>query len=263
MKNIKDRYEHLVNLKGHDNWSNVRNIDKFDLTPIKYDFGTRNTFVPKIKESNVDLQDSRGNTIVLNQSFEDYIEKIRAAVDEIDEADYVRLSELNAVFEALSKEDVNIPHGSLCEVGFRSPRLLNYYKQSFTKVVGYDISEINVSVGKMLGYDCRVWDLNEPSSTPDDKFDAVLCYHVLEHTYDPVASLREIKKTMSPGGILHIEVPIEPGTPRLNFGHLIALERGDLRNMLEICGLEPQSISTVTHTGGPEIERITALNPIG
>lgn len=261
MKDIQNRYEQLVSLKGTHNWSDVRNVDKFDLRPIQYVFGTRNTFVPKVQGSNVDLQDSRGNAIVLDQSFDDYIDKIRKAAEEIEESDYVRLSELNVVFDALSKEGVNVSKETLCEVGFRNPRLLNFYKRTFNRVVGYDISEINVRVGNLLGYDCALWDLNDPKSTPPDQFDVVLCYHVLEHTYDPVTSLKSIKNIMKPGGILHVEIPIEPGTPRLNFGHLIALESGDLKNMLEICGFEPQSLSNVTHTGGPVIERITAINP--
>lgn len=43
-----------------------------------------------------------------------------------------------------------------------------------------------------------------PSHGP---FDFILCRHVLEHTYNPVAFLRGIADLMNPGGVLMIEVP--------------------------------------------------------
>ena len=126
-------------------------------------------------------------------------------------------------------------------------------------MTGYDISRMNVEVGRELGYECHVWDLNDPDGTPSGKHDVILCYHVLEHTYDPPAALERIKGAMNPGGVLHIEIPVEPGLPRLNYGHLIALEAGDLKSMLVGCGLLPVSFSTRTHTGGTHIERVTAI----
>lgn len=260
MRTIEDRHSELLSLKGDDNWSNVRSEKNFVLKKVSYTFGDRNTYVPTTTSANVNLQDSRGNRIDADQSLNDYLEKIKDSLDTIEESDDIRIKELGVIFGTLSERGYVLGKESLCEIGFRNPRLLQYYRQTFANVRGYDISEINVKVGESLGFSCKVWDLNNLEQVPQDKHDVVLCYHVLEHTYDPVASLKSIKSVINPGGLIHIEIPVEPGTPRLKFGHLIALEAGDLEKMLTICGFDIVSYSRKTHTGGTEIERISAIS---
>lgn len=50
---------------------------------------------------------------------------------------------------------------------------------------------------------------------PDNYFDVITLSHVIEHTHDPVASLKEIKRLLKPGGLVWL------ATPNLNsYGHL-------------------------------------------
>jgi len=258
---IKNEYEKLVVLRGANNWSDIRSTTNFELKTIQYQFGTRNTYVPIDIELNKHLQDSRGNGISDGQTFETYISSIKQAAVEIDAPDRLRINELDSIIKSLGEIGIRVKTDSLCEIGFRNPHLLQYYldQLKFQQVVGYDISDINVQIGKSLGYDCRIWDINDVKHKNESKHDIVICYHVLEHTYDPVNSLKNISESMNSGGLIHIEIPIEPGQPRLNYGHLIALEKGDLLQMLLLSGFEPQSISTQTHPGGSEIERISAI----
>jgi 2-polyprenyl-3-methyl-5-hydroxy-6-metoxy-1,4-benzoquinol methylase len=258
---IEQRYNQLVELKGSQNWLDIRSTKNFELKPIQYQFGTRNTYVPIDIEFNKHLQDSRGNGISDGQTFETYISSIKQAAVEIDVPDRLRINELDLIIKSLGEIGIRVKTDSLCEIGFRNPHLLQYYldQLKFQQVVGYDISDINVQIGKSLGYDCRIWDINDVKHKNESKHDIVICYHVLEHTYDPVNSLKNISESMNSGGLIHIEIPIEPGQPRLNYGHLIALEKGDLLQMLLLSGFEPQSISTQTHPGGSEIERISAI----
>jgi SAM-dependent methyltransferase len=145
------------------------------------------------------------------------------------------------------------------EVGFRLPRVLKRYESHGYRVVGYDISSFNVDVGKFLGYDCEIWDLNDRSQDSSERrHDIVSCYHVLGHTFDPVSALRGIVTRLTSGGIVHIEVPIEPGIPRLRYGHLIGFEKGDLRRMVEEVGLTVLNFEDAPHPGGPAIERVVA-----
>jgi SAM-dependent methyltransferase len=43
---------------------------------------------------------------------------------------------------------------------------------------------------------------------PDDEFDALVCYHVLEHIDDEMKALSELKRVMKPGAWAVIQVPI-------------------------------------------------------
>lgn len=259
-EDIEKRHTELLNLRSNNNWSDVRTSRNFRLKPIDYGFGIRNTFVPIDKKYNENLQDSRGNSVNDDQSLDEYIECIKGSVLSLNDADLLRIKELEEFAASNNIKIFNKEKKSSCEIGFRNPKLLNYYRNKLEKVVGFDISKINVDVANQLGFSCHAWDLNDVTFSYKEKFDLAICYHVLEHTFDPLASLRSIKNILNADAILHIEVPIEPGIPRINFGHLIALEFFDLKKMLEICQFQVLNISHRTHPGGPEIERIIAKN---
>lgn len=43
---------------------------------------------------------------------------------------------------------------------------------------------------------------------PDDAFDVVICYHVLEHISDDIGAMAELYRVLKPTGILLVQVPI-------------------------------------------------------
>jgi len=249
-------YNELVDIQCATKWEDVRSFNNFNLVLKQYEFGSRNTFVPKDSANNEKLQNSRGivrnEKLLDSQSLDDFVSLVSSEVNKIEESDKVRIEELEAFLKL-----TNI--SSFCEVGFRIPKLLKYYKNlGFKTEKGYDISRLNVMVAKKLGYDCDVHDLNDTVEFSQNAYDLLLCYHVLEHTHDPVKSFEKLASSLKPNGLIHIEIPVEPGLPRLRYGHLIAMESGDLENILRLHNLKILNISTKTHSNGPVIERIVA-----
>jgi len=91
-------------------------------------------------------------------------------------------------------------------------------------------------------------------------FDLILCRHVLEHTYNPLAFFRSVGDLMNPGGILVIEVPNLQAPLRRLFGkywdgyyvpyHPIHFSAAALRQAAVSAGLVPEK------AGGCEMPKI-------
>jgi SAM-dependent methyltransferase len=92
-------------------------------------------------------------------------------------------------------------------------------------------------------------------------FDAVGLYHVLEHLYEPRGVLREIRRALAPGGILHLQVPnIRSLDGRLGRQlwhglscpkHVYLYEPGHLHRLLGQEGLTIASLETYDPFHGP------------
>jgi SAM-dependent methyltransferase len=75
------------------------------------------------------------------------------------------------------------------------------------EVYGVEINEFAACVAREQHWlDVRVGTL-EQAAFPDEFFDAVTLWDVLEHLHDPVASLREIRRILKLDGVLVIRVP--------------------------------------------------------
>jgi SAM-dependent methyltransferase len=52
---------------------------------------------------------------------------------------------------------------------------------------------------------------------PENKFDVVLCNHVLEHVEDDIKAMREIQRVLKPGGYAIMQVPFFAPVPDVTF----------------------------------------------
>lgn len=275
--------EDLRKLKSSNNWKEVRSEEKFELLEKQFSFGKRKVYVPKETKSNVNLQQSRGVTFDDNETLESTLKRYLSSTENMSEANILRIQEIEKIESHIQKDNVfqNLLNAcqnenekaalkkafiektdSFVEIGFRVPALLNFFKKINYETTGYDINPLSVSICKKLGWNVYTCDLNDNDNTNIKLKEGslVVCYHVLEHVSDPLNALKNILKNSPPGIKFHFEIPIEPGVPRLNYGHMFPFEKGDLQKMLIEAGYIPVSFSNVTHPGGPEIERILAIS---
>lgn len=105
-----------------------------------------------------------------------------------------------------------------CGDGSAYQQIVTNRASSYT---GVDISDTAVKEAKKRGL--RALTIKDASDLPFETatFDCVLAFEVLEHLFDPASALREMKRTLKPGGLLVATVPNVAAWPhRLGFALL-------------------------------------------
>ena len=84
---------------------------------------------------------------------------------------------------------------------------------------------------------------------PAGHFDVVTLFETLEHVYEPIEVLREVRRVLKPGGVVSLEVPSWDGLTRMVFGaywlplllptHLQHFSRRHLADCAKRAGLHP------------------------
>jgi glycosyltransferase involved in cell wall biosynthesis len=251
---------HLIGLKNDDDWADVRSADAhYERIEVDYPFGTRTVLRLKNEQSKyVDLQQSRGIPIQAGDSVEEVLGRAISATSERKESDAVRIVELD---QELAK--LNHSVAGIAELGFRVPKLLKHYLDAgATHARGYDVAPLSVEVSTRLGYDGRLFDFNSCEGELNlDGCDVVMSYHMLEHLTDPQIAVSTIYEAMDSAAYFHVEIPVEPNGPHIQFAHLFPFHANDLRHMLTTAGFEILNVSTKTHSGGPLVERYLTRKP--
>jgi|TARA_R110001583_G_scaffold5598_23_gene30178 hypothetical protein len=269
--------EALQNLR-ENNWENIRNPENFIQITRQYSFGSRNALSTS-EENNYYLQAARNpNYSTIDQMVNRFVN----CATYLSDADRIRISEAATVIEkvkanieefqsqAETKEEKNALQKAflespdrMIELGFKEPRLMGYYKNSkeleFSEFTGYELSPLLVGISSKLGWDARVVDLNHAEEIDLENAGVVFAYHVLDRLTNPLETLKMLKNNCQAGTKFHIEVPIEPGNPRLRYSKLFAFEKGDLQQMLIEADFIPISFSNIPCPDGPDIERIMAI----
>lgn len=96
--------------------------------------------------------------------------------------------------------------GAILDVGCGRGLFLDIMKKDGWSVTGVEFNEETASYAAAV-YGIDVLAARAMAGLPDEAFDVVTLYHVLEHTYDPVAVLHECTRLLKKQGLLVIAVP--------------------------------------------------------
>lgn len=93
--------------------------------------------------------------------------------------------------------------GSLLDIGAGTGDFLSYAKNDGWNVTGAEPSEKARSFAAQKGLNL----LENTQDLPDNSFDVITMWHVLEHVYDPEIQIKELKRLLKPNGSIVIAVP--------------------------------------------------------
>lgn len=99
-----------------------------------------------------------------------------------------------------------LPAGRMLEVGCASGSFLHRMAGDGWEVRGIEFSPSAAKAAVDLGYEVHVGAL-ETAPVPDEPFDLIVGWMVLEHLHDPLAGLRKLRECAKPGTWLVLSVP--------------------------------------------------------
>lgn len=101
-----------------------------------------------------------------------------------------------------------VPDGKILDIGCGTGETLLLLKQLRWKTYGMDIDKKAIAIAKKRGVDhVRVGYCQDIAAYPDNFFDAIRLYHVIEHLDNPILCLQLIRKKLKKGGQLIIGTP--------------------------------------------------------
>ncbi len=100
------------------------------------------------------------------------------------------------------------PGGRLLEVGCAYGFFLDEAKPYFRYRAGTEFSEAGAAIARTRADAVFIGGLEAvPGGTPEERFDAIVLIHTIEHVYDPVALLKGLMEHLSPGGWIVLATP--------------------------------------------------------
>jgi len=132
-----------------------------------------------------------------------------------------------------------VPHGRFLEVGFGSGHALQEVRRRGWDVFGIELARTCVDAMRAEGIPAI---RAEPPSYdgPDEAFDVIGMYSVIEHTHHPDAYLRRARALLKPGGVLVLRLPdtSAQGPPASLLAHLYHFNSATIIELLRRCHFE-------------------------
>ncbi len=150
--------------------------------------------------------------------------------------------------------------GRFLDVGCAEGLFLQIAQEDGWDVTGTEISKFAAEHGRdKFGLNVMHGELSE-MKFPDNSFDAVTMWHVLEHTADPVAVLREVRRILKDNGVFILAIPnidnfLSQLAYRLIRGRKIHLFDPDDRE-LHLFHFSPETIRMASEKSGFSVQRV-------
>lgn len=152
--------------------------------------------------------------------------------------------------------------GRILDIGCGRGLMLAEFHQRGWEAVGTEFSaDLAAAVQKQHGFRVHHSQYLSDCTFPDDYFDVITLWHVLEHLPYPIQTLQEIRRILKPNGILLIEVPnIESWQAKIGGGawfhldcprHLYHFGTEQLTTILQAAGLSILQTNTLSLEYGP------------
>ena len=147
--------------------------------------------------------------------------------------------QLQREYFSIVQRFARVKTGRFLDVGCGTGGVVATAKGCGWEAVGQEISDWAVEQARKLGREIINASLLE-AAFPENYFDAVSLFDVLEHLPSPVNYIKEIHRILKPGGLLVIETPNIAGF----FARYLYKENSDLiKPRAHICLFTPQSAS--------------------
>lgn len=159
--------------------------------------------------------------------------------------------------------EAHTPDRELMEIGCGDGNFLAYLLRHGWRVDGTEYSaEAAELVRRKHGVTIHPGEFGS-LQFPNGRFAVIGMYHVVEHLYDPIPSLREVARTLRPGGTLHMQMPNGEGLEARRTGpyysalgtpqHTYLYGPATITRLLQAIGLTPVSLRTFDPWHSPVI----------
>lgn len=128
------------------------------------------------------------------------------------EKELKKLKKIKKIYDRLSSQRLCVIEkyqrkGKLLDIGSGGGFFLAYARERDWQVDGLELSQWGVTVAKKI-FQINVFqgDLMQ-ANYPNNSYDVVTMYDVLEHIINPLTELKEVYRILKPGGLLIVNVP--------------------------------------------------------
>lgn len=141
--------------------------------------------------------------------------------------------------------------GRMLEVGCASGSFLHQMANRGWQVRGIEFSEKAAQAAAQFGYGVHVGPL-ETAPPPDEPFNLIVGWMVLEHLHDPIGGLQKLREWAKPGAWLVLSVP---NSASLEF-RLFKEKSYALQVPTHLHHFTPETIMQVLQAGGWSLQRV-------